>query len=510
MITLIHHPGIKRLKGLGAHVPSPPVALAVLGGYLKSRQIPYLAIDACAEGINNIRKYSKDGPIYIQGLSYSEIITKVPANSKIIGFSCLTSHDWLVIKSIAQQLRQTHPKAIFIIGGEYPSALPHVPLKNNLFDAVILREGEVTLYELIQTINTNSDWQKVNGIAFLSNGLVIKTAPQPRISDIDSLPWPDWDNWNIETYIKHNQIDGALNQGRSMPIMGSRGCPFKCKFCSNGQMWQGKLTPRSPKNIVDEMQHYFNKYKVTNFTFYDPTFIHNNSFAKEFTQEILNRKLKITYQVPIGTRSEAIDQELINLLEKSGLTNFAVAPESASPLIIKAIDKRTKPDKIFDVVRMARKTKIRVCVFFVVGFPEETLKSLWQTFQMVLKFAFLGADEIVVLRFTPYPGTMYYEELKSPFNLHEEYTDTSVTVNYYNSKAPSYSPHLRPSTLTYWMYKYLVVFYVLIIFRRPLRFFDNFWVYLTTRFEYSRLMHLVNELFVTRSSWLKKVDQTHE
>ena len=152
----------------------------------------------------------------------------------------------------------------------------------------------------------------------------------------------------------------GVDRGRSMPMLATRGCPYQCTFCSSPLMWTTRWTARAPLEVVREMQHYIEKYHVDNFDFYDLTAIVHKSWILEFCELLLERGLKITYQLPSGTRSEAIDGEVAKLLFRSGCRNMTYAPESGSPRVLTFIKKRVKVSNMLDSMRACVREKLNI------------------------------------------------------------------------------------------------------------------------------------------------------
>ncbi len=157
-----------------------------------------------------------------------------------------------------------------------------------------------------------------------------------------------------------------------MPMLATRGCPYECTFCSNPEMWTTRWIARNPTKVLDEMQLYQERYGATNFDFYDLTAIVKRSWIIEFTQMILDRKMQFTWQLPSGTRSEAIDGEVSRLLYESGCRNMSYAPESGSPEVLKRIKKVVKLDRLEKSVRGAVNSKLNVKLNIIMGFPNES------------------------------------------------------------------------------------------------------------------------------------------
>ncbi len=501
MITLINHQGIKLVKGIQVQTPAPPLGLAYLGAFLNKNGYKYTAIDACGEVLDQILPSKANRQILIQGLTIPKILERIPLTSKIIGFSCSFSHCWPLVAEIAEAVRYQFPEALLVAGGEHPTALPDHVLKDGIFDVVVLREGEETFLELANKVKNNQPWHEIEGIAYKdTNNIVAKNGPRKRVTDIDSFPYPDWDNWYIEKYIEHQQVSG-INLGRSMPILGSRGCPYMCTFCSNKCMWTRRYIMRDGKAIVDEMEYMKNKYNVNGFSFFDSTFIVNHKKTISFCQELINRNLNISYQLPAGTRCEVFDDELVVALEKSGLKNFSFAVESGSEKIRNIIKKQINLYNLFKAVKSVRKTKMTVGCFIVIGFPEDNKESMTQTLSLVRKLAFMGLDDVTVSKFTPYPCSEYFDQLNKKGFFSKELEELNNIISFFSSGGRSYCESLNAKQTYRWMIWMYINFYLISFIVRPWKLVKNFWDYFSKGVETTRYMRFFSEMFVNRRKW---------
>ncbi len=505
-VTLINHQGLKVLEGLQLQSPSPSIGLAYIGAYLKKHGIEYQAIDACGLDMGRIRPYRESKNIFIQGLPTEEVVARVVPGTRLIGLTCLFSHCWPLVLEIAHQLRARFPDALLVIGGEHATADAQRALREGPFDVVVNGEGEETFLELARLHLAQEDWRGIRGIAYFdAAGAFRINEARKRITAIDDFPWPDWDSWCIEAYIEQQQVTG-IHLGRSIPFLGSRGCPYDCKFCSNDGMWTRRYLVRSAKDTVDEMAHMKAKYRLDGFTFMDLTFIVNRGKTKEFAQELINRNLGIVYQLPAGTRCEAFDDELAQLLEKSGLRNFAFAPESGDETILKAIRKQISLPKFFEAVRIVLRTRMTVGSFFVIGVPEETPETLQNTLRTIRKLAFLGIHDVTVSQFTPYPGSDYFRILEKEGKVCADATSLEQIINFYSSRDNSYCPAVSNKSLHRWMLWMYVNFYVVSFLIRPWRLLANLADFAFRGVENTRYMRLFGELFVRRGKWQRRSD----
>ena len=184
-------------------------------------------------------------------------------------FSC----QWTVTKHLINLIKDTFPQKPIVLGGEHPTGMPKLSFKQSSVDILVLGEGEETIIDLMEYFSNNSiDLANIPGIAYRKNGNCIINSRRNRISNIDDIPLPAWQHFNIEGYIDLKQTHGAA-LGRYMPMLATRGCPYKCTFCTSPQMWTQRWTMRDYKKIVDEMEKYMSDYGATDFHFEDLTAI---------------------------------------------------------------------------------------------------------------------------------------------------------------------------------------------------------------------------------------------
>ena len=468
MLTLINPPGLKTFSGLNMHTPNPPLGLAYVAAALKEAGEPYSVIDATGEALDAVSPYPDRTDFMVQGLVIDEIVDRIPAESDVIGLSCMFSTLWPLTRRVAEGARERFPDALLVLGGEHGTAVPEHALENSPFDVVVLGEGEETFLNLLDTRRKGAPLADVPGIAFHGEGGIVRTGLSPRRRDVDSIPLPDWDSFPIEEYIDRHQING-INLGRSMPILGTRGCPFKCTFCSNPGMWTQRWIPRNPKLLADEMELYHRRYGVTNFDFQDLTAIVKRQWIVDFCTELIDREVDFTWQMPSGTRSEVFDAEVADLLYRSGCRALAFAPESGSREILKAVKKEVDLDHMLVAMRAAVKRGLKLSCFIVVGFPQDTPKTHRQTTRLIRKMAVLGVHDVAVSKFVPYPGSQLFKQLQAAGKLELDDEFFVSPMDFYTDKAPSYSDAVPTKRLYRTMLWMFVNFYVISFAVRPLR-----------------------------------------
>jgi radical SAM superfamily enzyme YgiQ (UPF0313 family) len=230
------------------------------------------------------------------------------------------------------------------------------------------------------------------------------------MSVIQHLPRPAWHLVPVRNYFLDNWTTG-ISMGRNMPIIASRGCPYQCTFCSSPTMWTTRYVMRSAESVVDEIEWLMSEYGANSIDFQDLTAIIKKPWILEFCHELERRGINITWQLPSGTRSEALDVEVLAAMKRTGCHLIVYAPESGSMETLKAIKKRVDLDRITASMREAVALNMVVKVNLVIGFPDERPINIFKTLAFGMRMAFLGANDVNIAIFSPYPGSELYREL---------------------------------------------------------------------------------------------------
>jgi radical SAM superfamily enzyme YgiQ (UPF0313 family) len=216
-------------------------------------------------------------------------------------------------------------------------------------------------------------------------------------------------------------------------------------------MWTTYWVPRNPVKVVDEMQLYMEHYGVSDFQFEDLTAIVRRDWTEQFCDEILNRGMKVTFQLPSGTRSEAIDYELACKMKAAGCHDFAFAPESGDERILKAIKKKVQLPRMFQAAQDAMRAGISVGCFFILGFPEDDWTSVFNTYKAILKCAWYGFANANVNAYSPQPNTESYRQLVEDGVIRgydDEYLMSLFSFQDFGRLKKSYNPTFSDLQLT--------------------------------------------------------------
>lgn len=469
IFTLIKSSALIRKFSL-SNVVTPPIGLAYLAGALKSKKIDCDVIDGVGLNLDKISKLDYvDG--FGVGLTNDEIVDRINPATDIIGISCMFSSSWSHDFNLIQKIKKKFPRLKIIVGGEHATACAEYLISEfTEIDFCIKGEGEESLPALINWIRSHGLNERCDlpGVVSRFNNRPYFSKEAQRIKVIDQIAWPDWDKIPLEEYLKRKISHGTSN--KSMPVLASRGCPYRCTFCSSPQMWTPLWKARDINDLLNEMQYYIQKYDVHHFDFFDLTAIVQKKWIINFCQELERRNFKITYQLPSGTRSEAIDGEVAYWLKRTGCTQMNYAPESGSTETLIRIKKKMQLSRLEKSIKEVLKQDIKVMCNIIL-FPHDTVRDLALTFLFMIKASFWGAHDITFVPYVPYPGSELYEELRAKNVLPPMSFDyfNSLLIHSDMSKAHSYNPHFSSKMVTIIKLLFLGTFYISNFLFRPVR-----------------------------------------
>jgi radical SAM superfamily enzyme YgiQ (UPF0313 family) len=295
-------------------------------------------------------------------------------------------HEINVVANLVKKCREIRKNAYIIIGGVHISALPKETLKMIPdADFGVIGEGERTIVNLIDSIDNNGDFSEINGLAYRKGNGDIVWSYSNRITDLDSLPSPNW---------KH------FGRVKVYNIIATRGCPYGCVFCM--QAMGRKVRKRSISNIVCEIEDAIKGLSPEQFIFYDETFTVDKQFVHILCDEIIKRGLHKKMKWVAMTRADTIDDLTIKKMKDAGLDYIEFGVESGNDNTLKKIRKGITKKDAYLAVNLAKKYNIKVGCDFILGHPDETLETALDT----VKFAAeLNPDIINLGIMVPYPGT---------------------------------------------------------------------------------------------------------
>jgi len=417
-VTLVRGPLVFR-EGAVNNEATTAIGMAYVDGFLRQKGYETTWVDAIAEGLNQVWALEGYPGFNCQGLTFTEILNRIPKSTEVIGFSGMFSGEWPVYRDLITLIKQSFPDVLFVGGGEHFAALPEYSLRDcPALDVCVLGEGEQTFYNLLEAYAVKKDFTEVAGIAYVdsSNTFLGGQGAPPRIREIDEIGWPYWPENYLEKFWETGKSFGVTT-ARDMPFLVSRGCPYRCTFCSSPQMWTTRYILRDVEDAIREIKFYIDKYNITSLQFYDLTAITKKKWIVKFCRRMIEEGINIKWSLPSGTRSEVLDEEVLGLLSRTGCNYLVYAPESASSETLVQIKKKIHLDQMEKSIFEAKRQNIVVRTNLIIGFPHETWVDIFKTLAFGIKMSVKGVDEVPVYIFSPYPGTEIFHKLFSDGDL---------------------------------------------------------------------------------------------
>jgi anaerobic magnesium-protoporphyrin IX monomethyl ester cyclase len=455
-ICLVRPPAVETFRFATTSI-TPPLGLAYIAGALEAAGERIAVVDAVASAPQSVRRYFKG---YLIGLSFDEIAERIPVGVDFIGITVVFTHEWPAVVCAIEAIKRRHPDVPIVLGGEHVSSMPEFCLRTSLADALVLGEGEETVVELLHALRNQEPLDGIDGIAYRTADDVVVNPRRQRAANIDDIKWPAWHFFSLDTYHEHRWMGGMYSSTKSVPILATRGCPYQCTYCSAPNMWTPRWIPRDPAKVADEIQYYVENFGARNFPFQDLTAIIRRDWIVDFCHQLLDRGLNITWQMPTGTRSEAIDAEVAELLRRTGMISMAYAPESGSEETRRLIKKKMKTDRLLQSMRAAVAEGLNVSVFLVIGFPHDTRDHLRENFAFLDLIADVGITDIAVGFYMALPGTQIFDSLYDNGKI-------AINRNYFRHilaatslwSTSTYNEHISNLELTVWKFRLFRHFY---------------------------------------------------
>jgi radical SAM superfamily enzyme YgiQ (UPF0313 family) len=454
-VCLVRPPAVETFRFSSLSI-TPPLGLAYVAGALDAAGHDVRVVDAVTCSPRQHTRYFRG---YLVGLRADEIVERIPLDAKLVGVTVVFTHEWPAIVRLVEAIKARHPDVPVVLGGEHVTSMPEFCLLTSRADYLVLGEGEETVVDLADALERGTPPAELLGVAYRDGDSIVVNARRARTLDVDDIARPAWHLFDLDTYHENRWMGGMYSSTKSVPILATRGCPYQCTYCSAPNMWTPRWIPRDPKLVVDEIEHYVETMGARNFPFQDLTAIIKREWIVEFCRELLARGLDITWQMPTGTRSEAIDAEVAGLLRETNMISMAYAPESGSEVTRQLIKKKMRTDRMLDSMRAAVAADLNVMVFLVIGFPHDAEDHLRENLAFLETIAEIGINDAAVGFYMALPGTQIFESLYDAGKIRIDRTYFRHILSSTSLWATSTYSGLSRPRLTWWKFRLLRHFY---------------------------------------------------
>jgi len=369
-----------------------PVSLIYLGTYLKQKGVPVRIFDG-------------------QVMEQTEAAVRLQIEEFAPTMVGITTYTPMApdAHKIASVIKKIDPSLPVVMGGTHPSVLAREVMADPNVDYVVRGEGEETVFELVEALSTEDgekNLDKVLGLTYRKGAELVSNPARALEVDLDKLPIPDWSMLPLDRY---HQLPESTFRTPVRAILTSRGCPYKCVYCSSRYTSGYKYRYRSADNVCDELDILINQYGARQILFLDDNFVVNKKRTHELMDEMIRRGFHRKILWTCAGRVDQVDQPLLEKMKAAGCKLMSFGIETGSQRLLDLLKKGAKVEQARKAVELARKAGLKTRGTMMLGIPTETREESLAT----IKFAKdIGLNFAKFSLTTPYPGTEIYNYAK--------------------------------------------------------------------------------------------------
>jgi len=396
-----------------------PLGLAYIGAFAKKEGYNVRVNDLYFWPWDKVRRYLR---------------TEKP---KIVGITCLTEGRWNAFK-LAKLAKEANDSIKVVMGGHhatymYEQILRHYPE----VDVIVMGEGEITFAELLRAWDQGCDIDRVDGIAYRDKKReIIKTSRRTPLKDLDQLPFPLYEDIDFDNYPRFKvlyphfakiRVNGlSVGDRKYASVIGSRGCPFKCQFCSTAVFWRNKWRCRSSANILEEIEMLYYDFGIRHINFADDTFTVKPERTIGICQGIVKKHLNLSWDCT--TRVDYVTPEMVKCMKEAGCVFTSLGVESGSEKILRTINKEIDIKRVFETFKLFKDVGIIPYPLLMVGNPGESEETIKETIRLLktIRPSFTGVSKTMI-----FPETALYQLAKKQGFLDDYYWLTKLPPPYY-------------------------------------------------------------------------------
>jgi len=358
-----------------------PLGLVCLSSYLESLKLPVRILDAYALNLG----------------AASTVDALVAGNGipRLVGFNA-ASPNIHVVHRIARYLKRISADITVICGGPHASLAKEHTLSTGDVDFVVAGEGELALAQLTHAVLAG-DMKSAKAVpgVYSRSGSSVVGSPQTLEFDLASMPLPRFD---------HLPLDRYFSKRKRLFIHTSRGCSFRCVYCSVPRCWGSKVREIPMASLFAHLESIVHHHHPDELQIVDDNFSHKHGqIIAEFCSSLQNRAIRVKWKCQV--RADQLSVEVIPVMAAAGCFEVDMGVESGSPSIQQYIRKGLDLEKTKKVVRALRENGIVAKAFFIVGFPDESYQQVADTINYAVELKGHGLSDVAFFPAMPFPGT---------------------------------------------------------------------------------------------------------
>jgi anaerobic magnesium-protoporphyrin IX monomethyl ester cyclase len=438
-ILLIQPPAFTDINRTNMN-PNPPLGIAYIAAVLEEGGFNVEILDAFMDGWDILERVSKD--MLKVGLSFKTIktlITKIDPD--LVGITSMFTSQRKNVHEIAEIVKDIDSTIPVIVGGAHPSSATESIMSDHNIDVAVLGEGENTIIPIIRAIESNNEYKNIDGISYRNEqGEIVIIEKITQIKNLDSIPFPARHLLPMDKYFDAGIRHGGYSIGkRAASLITSRGCQYKCNFCTAFKVFTRTPRLRSFENVFGEIDDMINTYGIDEIWFEDDQLFAKRNRALQIVDGL--KKYNLIWDTPNGISPWLLNEDIIKRMADSGCYRINLAIESGSQEILdEVINKPVKLKQIPTLVKAIRKYGMTPVSFLVIGNISEnrveTIEEIKHSFQFMRKIKVKPHVSLL----TAYPGAPVLDIAERKNYLIPNFSWDDLIIQKFQLTTPEWTP----------------------------------------------------------------------
>lgn len=341
----------------------------------------------------------------------SELIKNIEDSTyDLLAVTC-SSSDWNFVKILLDALEKGLQRHILtVIGGPHPTAVPDEVILSPFIDICVVGEGELVMKELLQRLERSEDIRNIKNCWIKISGDIFKNGLRPLIQDLDLLPYPAWEIFDVRHLARDANDSNKVRSGR-IGLESTRGCPYSCTYCMNSHLRniykdvEGRFyREKSAQRVIEEAILAKEKLCVDYIQFVDDNFVGSTKRLEELSMRVPE---EVGLPLSVQASADKINEKTIKLLAEMGVVRIEIGIETGNETYRREIlNKQVSDEQIVRAFNLTKEYGIDTMAYYMIGLPMEKRHFIDQT----IKFnEWIKPDTCFVSTFFPFPGTPLYD-----------------------------------------------------------------------------------------------------
>ena len=308
--------------------------------------------------------------------SADEVVRFLADPAPVVGFSCMANLLPFTLLAM-RRFRERYPDRTLVLAGVGPKAVEDKILTRFPWvDLIVRGESETLAPLLLAALRAGDGLEKVPGVSFRdAEGRVHHTPRPPRIENLDAIAPPAYHHIDLPRYT-------------GFGVITSRGCPYPCTFCSVAPVWDHRSFHRSSASVVEEMRRLHEDGGAELILFQDEFFVSGPSRVLDFCGRLESSGMDLKWKA-FG-RVNLSNREMMTAMDRTGCVEIRFGIESGSDKVLALTKKGFTAEETYGVVSEACQIFRRADLFYVWGYPFETMDDFYQSVFQMISFRMMG------------------------------------------------------------------------------------------------------------------------